>query len=1100
MKKVLLSIFAFLTCISSYAQYCTSTATSQIDEEIFNVTFGALNNSTGCGPSSFVGTACAGIGTSQQYSDFTVCGPLAPYLAGASYPFSVSANTCNGNYGCGVKIYIDFNQNFLFTDPGEMVYVGPNAVNGTLTPFIASGNITIPISALPGPTRMRVILWETGTFGNPTTLIQPCSNYTWGETEDYLINIIPPTPCSSPTSAGTLPDTIDVCPASSVLLTPQNTTLAANILYQWITSTNGGTTWTNVAGGTNPTLLVPAGTPPALYRFSVICTNTFDLDTTNAAFINVALPTPVTLPYTQDFEQWYNYCDSMDVPGYEWVNAPFTGNSSWRRNDQGGTGLWTTPGNGAYTPPASSNLRSARYHSYYSGISSGNLDLFLDLSGTAGTNTLFFDYINFGFSNSLAVEESSTGALGPFTALQTFTGSSTWTSQAIPINSTASNYVLRFRGNGSSFDDDFGIDNIMVVPPCDASVNAGFIPDSMVCANKDFTIKTFGSSLASGLTYDWQSAPSAGGPWSSIGTSPTPSFNVLGGIANPTFFRVEVTCAATGATSISNVSSYTMRSFYFCYCDAAPTSSFDDFDIGNFRLDADTTGSPNFGNLIDNVPLGVSDTFNNSAAINGYTQFWSLPLKVIYRDSTYRAGITSINQSNFTPYGSSVVFIDYNRNGVFDATELAVGGSIVSGGLAGQSTVTSSFVVPTSAQLGITGMRVITASTQPATNIGACGSNVFEGEVEDYLIEIGRPPCKAPTNPGVAFISDTLICPGYQVTLIDTGHTSLLAYAGLSTVWQESNNNINWTDIAGSNDQDTIQYLVNQQTYFRMRIICAGGDTAYSNVKIVYMLPAFGCYPASGSTGGKNDSCDIGYFTIGAYKFSSVGATGPHLGNPSAIRKRTEFINPADVITLYADSTYKGSVYSILRPYNHADGKVTIFIDYNNSLSYNATNERIFSGISGPTSFYLPFSFKTPINPVLNTITGMRAIINNNVAPNAASDAGVGLYTSGETEDYLVKFISKPNAVNELEASLISLDLYPNPTSGILYIDMDAKNLKDLSIQVYSITGAELYKQSYTNIDGQFNTTIDVSKLTKGIYTVKLVTDKGNLVRRIVVE
>lgn len=176
---VLVNVNSFITC------YCNSNATSTGDEEIFNVTVGSLNNSSTCttlapGPGSIV----------SQYSNYKsgAGAPAAPaLLTGTAVPFSVQIGTCGGNYSNATKIFIDYNQNGLFTDPGEEVYVSPASSNG---PHTETGTFTVPILATPGTTAMRVVCVETTL---PST-VNPCGTYTWGETEDYLVNIIPPSP------------------------------------------------------------------------------------------------------------------------------------------------------------------------------------------------------------------------------------------------------------------------------------------------------------------------------------------------------------------------------------------------------------------------------------------------------------------------------------------------------------------------------------------------------------------------------------------------------------------------------------------------------------------------------------------------------------------------------------------------------------------------------------------------------------------------------------------------------------------------------------------------------------------------------------------
>jgi hypothetical protein len=176
-----------VTTNSFLACYCTSTATSTFDEEILNVTLNTLNNSSTCG------VVAPGPGSvASQYSNYTTLTPtiLSP---GVVYPLSVEIGTCNGSYTNCTKVWIDFNQNGLFTDAGENVYTSPATFVG---PHFELGNITIPAGAISGNTMMRVVNVETWDPAN----INPCGTYAWGETEDYLVNISAPPTCPQPTN------------------------------------------------------------------------------------------------------------------------------------------------------------------------------------------------------------------------------------------------------------------------------------------------------------------------------------------------------------------------------------------------------------------------------------------------------------------------------------------------------------------------------------------------------------------------------------------------------------------------------------------------------------------------------------------------------------------------------------------------------------------------------------------------------------------------------------------------------------------------------------------------------------------------------------
>jgi hypothetical protein len=1091
MKKLFLLVSFIFSYSWANAQYCASGATSTADEEIWNISIGSLNNTTNCA-NPFIGTAGTGTGLANRYSDFTSIAPTFLF-PGQTYTFSVTIGACGTfNFISGFKIYMDFNQDQDFIDPGEEVYwSGTTGVN-SVPASINTGTLTIPITAVPGLTRMRIVDWEGG---QNTGVITPCGTFGWGETEDYLINIIPPVPCSGMPFAGNInqPDTVKVCPTTPVQLCVPNSSAVGSLLYNWLKSTNGGATWDTIAGATSVCYTVPAGTPSALYAFKVLCLNSFDMDTTdNFVYILNSAPSYASLPYTQSFENWINYCSQNDVPddGF-WLNSPATGDDSWRRQNQGGTANWTFPTNGNYTPPSSHLNNSARFHSYYANTF-GSLDLFINLSSVTGTKLLNFDY-KLNTNGPILQVEFSTNGGNTFTTLGAFSAISNWSTQALSLASDSPNCVIRFKGFQNNFTTDIGLDNVMVLPPCTGAPTAGIMQDTSVCKNDSFIIKTIGSSLAASLSYTWQSSASNTGPWATIGVTNVNAFTTS--IVNPTYFRCIITCTNSAQASTSSVMFADTNDFYFCYCKNAAISNFDYFDVGCVQLlKPNSTGI--FDTLIYNLPLSPVDTYNNSNAINGYQTYQSsLPIRKIYRDSLYVFNVTDITQNSWNPFGSTKVMIDYNRNGFFEFDETIGGNSIGS-----DNSVGFQFIVPDTALPGITGLRVITTDITPYASINNCGT-LFSGEVEDYLVEVTLPPCKAPTNPGIAYITDSLMCPGYVTIVYDTNHTDISQYLNMTMIWQKSTNNgVTWSDIAGATTDSLID-VPTTNTRYRLKLTCGTpgqGDTVYSNEKIVNMIPSFACYPASGSFGGSNDTADNGYFTIGNYSFSSGSSTGPHVGNPAAIRFRTDF-SPAGPILLYTDSTYDVSFYNILRPYNHADARITMFIDYNNNGLYDIPAERIYTGISSTTSFYLPMSFKTASSAALDVNTGMRVVLNNNIAPNPQSDLGVGLYVSGETEDFLVKFRAKPNAIKDI-INVSNIDVYPNPSNGIFNLQLTANDIKELNITVLNMVGSELYKTTYKKVNGNFNTTLDLSELPKGNYTLKLQTEKGTTIRKVSIQ
>jgi hypothetical protein len=145
---------------------CPSAPTSTAGARIDNVSFSNINNTNTSGCTS--------------YTNFTnITGNIEP---NKTYPLSITLNSCDASTVAKVvKVYIDYNQNGVFTDANELVATS-GVISTNNTAFTT--NITTP-SNLPtsGFTIMRVVTQET----NDASTVTPCNSYTRGETEDYKI-------------------------------------------------------------------------------------------------------------------------------------------------------------------------------------------------------------------------------------------------------------------------------------------------------------------------------------------------------------------------------------------------------------------------------------------------------------------------------------------------------------------------------------------------------------------------------------------------------------------------------------------------------------------------------------------------------------------------------------------------------------------------------------------------------------------------------------------------------------------------------------------------------------------------------------------------
>ncbi len=129
-------------------------------------------------------------GNNDGYGDFT--GSSTDVETNNTYDVSLTVAFPGFSENVNWKIWIDYDQNGNFDEPGEIAFETETGSDETIT-----GTISIPGNALTGLTRMRVgMIWNSG--GNTNAKPEPCATGYDGEYEDYCINIMPGVPSCDP--------------------------------------------------------------------------------------------------------------------------------------------------------------------------------------------------------------------------------------------------------------------------------------------------------------------------------------------------------------------------------------------------------------------------------------------------------------------------------------------------------------------------------------------------------------------------------------------------------------------------------------------------------------------------------------------------------------------------------------------------------------------------------------------------------------------------------------------------------------------------------------------------------------------------------------
>ncbi len=305
-------------------EYCDSQGNNVSDEYIGNVEIGSIDNSSGSG---------------NGYSDFT---NISTDLAkNSSVTITVTPTWTGTVYAEAYAAWIDYNQDGDFTDSGEQVWTRAAT---TTTPV--SGSFTVPSSAADGATRLRVSMKYNGIPG-------PCETFTYGEVEDYTVNI---TGGGADTQAPTAPTSLA---ASNV--TQTTATLS------WNASTdNVGVTGYEVFQGSS-SLGTVTGTSTNITGLTASTTYSFRVRAFDAAGNNSAYSNTVSVTTQSDT---VDYCDSQgNDSSYEWIDLVRLNNINNVTGDDGGyadyTNLTANVPYGSNTMYVSAGFSGSSYLEYW---------------------------------------------------------------------------------------------------------------------------------------------------------------------------------------------------------------------------------------------------------------------------------------------------------------------------------------------------------------------------------------------------------------------------------------------------------------------------------------------------------------------------------------------------------------------------------------------------------------------------------------------------------------------------------------------------------------------------------------------------------------
>lgn len=159
------------------ADYCVPVNINGVEEWIGSIEIGPISNISG---------------SDGGYGNYTLL-PPAIFEVDSTYTLALDPDFIGFSFTQDFHIWVDLNQDASFS-PNELLFESPNPSGN-----VQMGEITIPATALSGNTRLRVVMQHQNVEASCVF-----NSGTFGEVEDYCINIVSELDCNGPQNLDTL--------------------------------------------------------------------------------------------------------------------------------------------------------------------------------------------------------------------------------------------------------------------------------------------------------------------------------------------------------------------------------------------------------------------------------------------------------------------------------------------------------------------------------------------------------------------------------------------------------------------------------------------------------------------------------------------------------------------------------------------------------------------------------------------------------------------------------------------------------------------------------------------------------------------------------
>ncbi|MBK9592644.1 MAG: T9SS type A sorting domain-containing protein [Crocinitomicaceae bacterium] len=335
-------------------------------------------------------------------------------------------------------------------------------------------------------------------------------------------------------------------------------------------------------------------------------------------------------------------------------------------------------------------------------------------------------------------------------------------------------------------------------------------------------------------------------------------------------------------------------------------------------------------------------------------------------------------------------------------------------------------------------------------------------------------PC-SPVAPTAQFTaSATTVTSGTTVTFTDLSTGAPTSWAWViapATGWTYAGA----TSASSQNPQVTFTTV----GFYSITLTTTNLQGSDAEVKTNYIQVTSGSSAPCTST--STMTCEAADEFISVVKFNSINNnTGcANYTNYSSISTTVTKGQSYDLTITPAIGGTDGSAYT--------NDEIAAWIDWNDDGDFNDALEQVaYVLVSDPWSNV--FSVTVPVTAVTGSVV-MRVKMSYQPSDGTITPCGTEVY--GETEDYVVNIVSSANLE---ENGVDQVSIYPNPTNGILNINLSKVGIEIQSIELSDVTGRIV--AVVVPVNGIV--TINMTNESAGIYFVTIKSSEGTLTRKVI--